>query len=317
MSKKPSDILRSFHGPRKTRQPWGDAERTVRRRRIFKALKRKNIFKRLTSYSNFYFERKRKWLKRRQASHPTTEKCPVFIVGSNRSGTQMVCEAIGRSSHGWDYRESEFSIAFNSYYLRPDWLIKWLIRYSPAPIVSFGSILDAQFTDNLLSRFEGARAIWVYRRYQDAANSSARNWDHLNDLVGWVAHGEPERLGARGRRISSKTMQLFSELFHEGLSKEEGACLYWYMRNQLYFELDLQNDPRVLIVQYEDAVLNQEKGFRRIFNFLGFPYDPAIIDNVFASSVNKHQWTGIDSRIQEVCDALKARLDAHYAATCD
>ena len=94
-----------------------------------------------------------------------------------------------------------------------------------------------------------------------------------------------------------------------------GTCLYWYMRNRLYFDLNLHMDPRVLIVQYEDTVLNQEKAFRRIFDFLGFLYDPAIIDGLFASSVDKHPWPGIDPRIQEVCDDLKIQLDAHYAGT--
>jgi len=245
------------------------------------------------------------------------EKLPVFIVGSNRSGTNMVCGAIGKSPHGWDYRESGFSIAFNGYYLRSDWIIEWLIRLTPAPIISFGSILDSQFTDDLLSRFEGARAIWVYRRYEDVANSCARmQWGyHLKDLARWVARGELERLGARGKRISADTVRLFGELFREDLSNEDGACLYWYMRNQLYFDLNLHMDPRVLIVQYEDTVLNKEKAFRRIFGFLGFPFDPAIIDGIFASSVGKHPCPGIDPAIQEVCDTLKARLDAHYART--
>jgi hypothetical protein len=91
------------------------------------------------------------------------------------------------------------------------------------------------------------------------------------------ARGELEKLGARGKRISADTVRLFGELFREDLSNEDGACLYWYMRNQLYFDLNLNTDPRVLIAQYEDTVLNQEKAFRRIFGFLGFPYDPAIV----------------------------------------
>ncbi len=40
----------------------------------------------------------------------------------------MVCGAIRNSPHGWAYHESEFSLAFDGYYLRPDWIIEWLIR---------------------------------------------------------------------------------------------------------------------------------------------------------------------------------------------
>ena len=282
------------------------------RKRVFKRLRRINVKKLRRG-----LERGGRWLRLRRTPHPTTEKLSVFIVGCNRSGTNMVCGAIGKSPHGWDYRHGGFSLAFNGYYLRADWIIEWLIRHTPAPIISFGSILDSQFTDDLLSRFEGARAIWVYRRYEDVANSCTRmQWGyHLKDFARWVARGELERLGARGERISANTVRLFGELFQEDLSIEEGACLYWYMRNQLYFDLNLHMDPRVLLVQYEDTVLNKENAFRRIFGFLGLPYDLAIIDGIFASSVGKHPWRGIDPAIQEVCHSLKAQLDAQYART--
>ncbi len=134
-------------------------------------------------------------------------------------------------------------------------------------------------------------------------------------MVRWVACGELERLGARGKRISNDTVQLFAKLFREDLSNEDGACLYWYMRNRLYFDLNLHLDPRVLLVQYEATVLNPENAFRRIFGFLGIPYNPRSIDGIFASSVDKHPWPGIDPHILEVCDALKRRLDTHYAET--
>ena len=292
-----------------------EGERTLLRKRILKRFRQINIEK-LTRRG---LERGRKWQQRRRTPHPTTEKVPVFVVGCNRSGTNMVCGAIGNSPHGWDYRESVFSLAFNGYYLRGDRIIKQLIRHTPAPIIGFGSILDSQSTDDLLTRFEGARAVWIYRRYEDVANSCAcMQWgSQLKDYAAWVARGEIERLGARGQRISAETVRLFSELYHEDLSKEDAACLYWYMRNLFYFDLDLDKDPRVLLVQYEDAVLNKEKGFRRVFDFLGFPYDPAIIGDVFAGSVSKNPMPEIDPAIREICNDLKARLDAQYAMTSD
>ena len=279
-------------------------------KRVFNRLKHMNVEKLVRSGLEF----RRKWLSRRRTPHSTKEKLPVFIVGCNRSGTNMVCGAIGNSPHGWDYRESAFSIAFNGYYLRQDWIIDRLIRHTPAPIISFGSILDSQFTDDLISRFEGSRAIWIYRHYKDVANSCARmQWGPtLKDLVRWVSRGELERLGARGMRITADTVQLFGELFREDISIEDGACLYWYMRNQLYFDLNLHMDPRVLILQYEDTVFNKEKIFRGVFSFLGFPFDPASIDGIFASSVGKHSTPKIDPAIQAVCDTLQARLDTQY-----
>jgi hypothetical protein len=282
---------------------------------------RLGFFKRLSRFNlekvRQLYERINGWFLRWRTSHPISEKFPVFIVGSNRSGTQMVCGAIGKSLHGWDYQENEANIAFKDFQLRADWIIKSLIRISPAPIISFGNILDSQFTDDLLSRFEGSKAIWVYRRYEDAANSSVHKWDNhfKDDMIRWVALGELGKLGPRGNRISSNTQNLIRDLYREDISNEDGACLYWYMRNRLYFDLNLHADPRVLIVQYEHTVFNKEKAFQRIFDFLGCPYDSEVIDGIFASSVGKHKWPGIDSRIQEACDDLKAELDLHFERT--
>lgn len=315
MKNRAPDSLRASWGVGRAQRTLPDGGRAMRAQRLLRRIKRTE----LRTVMRKALERGRRWRQLRRTPHPAMEKRPVFVVGCNRSGTNMVCAAIGKSPHAWAYQESEFSLAFNAYYLRPDWILERLIRHTPAPVVAFGSILDSQFTGDLLSRFKGARAIWVYRRYEDVANSCARKrWgDHLKDMARWVAHGELDRLGSRGKRISGETVRLFGELFREDLSKEDYACLYWYLRNQLYFDLNLHDDPRALIVQYEDTVLNRERGLRRILDFLGLPYDPATIEDIFSSSVSKHPWPGVDPAIQQVCDHLQHRLHTHYAHSSD
>ncbi len=272
-------------------------------------------FRRLLRHGRRFLARRRKGLARRLAVHPSTTRFPVFIHGSNRSGSQMVCRALGDSPHGWDYWEGS-SVAFDGFYLRPDRFIERLIRLAPAPIVSFGCILDSQRCDRLLARFDGARAIWVYRRCEDAASSSVRRWGaHQKDLARAVASGDLAPLGPRAEGVSADSRRLFGELFREDLTNEDGGCLYWYLRNSIYFELGLDRDPRVLLLQYEDAVLNSEAAFRRVLDFLGFPYHPEVIGQIFATSVGRHPWPGADSRIAELCGALQARLDARYVAT--
>ncbi len=272
-------------------------------------------FRRLLRHAGRFLARRRKALARRLTSHPSARRFPVFIHGSNRSGSQMVCRALGDSPHGWDYWEGS-SLAFERFYLRPDRFIERLIRFAPAPIVSFGCILDSQRCDRLLARFDGARSIWIYRRYQDAASSSVHRWgEHQKDLARAVAGGDLARLGPRGERITRETVRLFGELYHDRLSLEGAACLYWYLRNSIYFELGLDRDSRVLLLSYEDAVLNSEAAFRRVFDFLGFPYHPEVIGRIFSSSVGRHPWPGAEPRIVELCDALEARLDERHRAT--
>lgn len=314
-SKNAPDSLRSSWQLGRALRTFPEGGQVMRLKRVFKRLGRIDVAKVIRRG----LEGRRKWQELRHTSHPTTKRLPVFILGCNRSGTNMVCAAIGKSPHGWAFQESEFSPAFNGYYLRADWIIERLIRHSPASLISFGSILDSQFANDLLSRFEDARAIWVYRRFEDVTNSCVRmSWGvHLKDLVRWVSQGELERLGARGKHISTEMVRLFGELYHEDLSYEDSVCLYWYMRNQLFFDLNLHGNPRVLLVQYEDTVLNRERAFRRVFDFLDHPYDPEVIDGIFSSSVSKNPQPDLDPAILEVCNALKNRLDTHYEKTSD
>ncbi len=142
MNIKSPDSVSNSQSPSKTQQTYHDGERAMLRKRVFKRLRRVSPEK----IVNRSLERGRKWQQLRRTAHPSVDKVPVFIVGCNRSGTNMVCGAIGNSPHGWDFRESSFSVAFNGYYLREDWIIERLIRRIPAPIISFGSILDSQST---------------------------------------------------------------------------------------------------------------------------------------------------------------------------
>ncbi len=112
--------LYNFRTPRRAFWSWGVGGPTiVHRKGIFKQLRRFNGEKVRLS-----FNRRREWLRRWRTPHPSMEKFPVFVVSSNRSGTQMVCEAIGKSPHGWDCQENEATIAFKDFQLRADWLIK-------------------------------------------------------------------------------------------------------------------------------------------------------------------------------------------------
>jgi hypothetical protein len=271
---------------------------------------------RVFRHAGIQLERAQKRLVRTLTLHPVQRKTPVFISGSNRSGTQMVCRAIGNSPHGWDYPEADFSIAFERYSLRSHAVIDRLIRWSPAPLVSFGSILDSQFTDALLDRFQNSRAIWVFRRYEDAVNSSIRSWGgHQKNMMRQVSQGRLSHLGPRGLRIADENVELIRSLYSESLTDEDAGCLYWYMRNKVFFDLGLDRNPRVMALQYEDAVLNQERAFRSVFHFLGCPYHESVISDVFATSVGKQDWKGASAEISALCDGLKARLDAHHART--
>ena len=50
------------------------------------------------------------------------------------------------------------------------------------------------------------------------------------------------------------------------MSDFEGAVLKWYVRNQLFFDLDLATREDVLLAKYEDLVTQPSANFSRAFS---------------------------------------------------
>ena len=87
MKKKAPDSLRNSWGPGRAHRTYTRGERAMLWTRIIK-----RIFKKLMQVDmRKLIGRGLKWLQLYRTSHPGMKKLPVFIVGCNRSGTNMVC----------------------------------------------------------------------------------------------------------------------------------------------------------------------------------------------------------------------------------
>jgi hypothetical protein len=259
--------------------------------------------------------RARRYLEQRRRFDAGTPRTPVFVVGCQRSGTNMVMWTLERSPEVWAYHEHRLSAAFRDYRLRPTPVIERLIRKSPAPLVAFKPICDSHLTDRLLERHAGSRAIWIYRHFGDVANSAARNFgDHVRDILRWIVQGDSDWLGWRGERLAPDAVDLVREVYRDDLSLEEAGAVFWYLRNRFFFDLGLERDPRVLLVRYEDLVSGSQAPFQRIFDFAGGQLDPAWLADLFASSIGKHRFPDVQPRVEAACRELAARLDAAHAA---
>lgn len=284
------------------REPFGQRLRRLRPGRVVEEASRQG-------------RRLRRWLWQRRHLDRRAPRRPVFVVGYGRSGTNMVMWTLERSPEVWPYHEHWWSPAFRDYRLRSTATIERLIRRSPSPIVVFKPICDSHLTDRLLERHSGSRAIWIYRRFQDAASSTVRNWGgHQLDIMRWIVDGDTDWLGWRGERLPSDLVELAHALFRDDMSWEEAAAFTWLVRNRFFFDLGLDRDPRVLLVRYEDLVGSDEEPFRRLFEFVGVPLSPTFLDHVFSESVGKHAFPPIHPELERRCRALLERLDATLLA---
>ena len=255
--------------------------------------------------------RSHKYLAQRRApaAEPAT---PVFVVGAQRSGTNMFMQTVDRSPEIYSYNEHERA-AFREFRLRAPELIERLVRDSSARAVVFKPLCDSHLTDRLLERHARSRAVWIYRRYPDVVNSALKMWGGNERAIRWIAEGRWQDLDWRGERLAPEAIELVQHQHREGLSAAESTALFWYLRTGFYFELGLDRSPRVLLARYEDLVGDPRASFARCFRFFGCELEPEQVAHVVTTSVGRRAPPRLKPEIERLCEQRMQEFDACYA----
>lgn len=234
-----------------------------------------------------------------------------FVFGCQRSGTKMLMRILDNSPAIHIYHENN-ELAFSDFQLRADPILRALMWASPAPSQIFKPICDSHLADQLLSRFPDAHGLWIYRHYDDVANSALQKWgEHQREVVTAVAMGDLKSWGWRTDRLTDRIIADIRRVYRTDLRVDEGALLFWYMRNAFFFELGLERHPRMLLMKYEALVQDPKQNFPRVFAHMGAPFEEAFIARVHADSVGRKAPPQASPEIRALCEDLLQRLDAH------
>jgi hypothetical protein len=254
----------------------------------------------------------------RQAHSPTVPARAAFVVGCQRSGTDMVLWRLDRSLDVDRFDESARA-AFNDCRIRDVAVRDRLVAASAAKRVIFKPVCDSHNVARLLAEHEGARAVWVYRDFRDVANSAVQRWGNMN--LRWVQ--ELARGGGDwGRRqwnrelITPERQQQIEAFCRDDLTPHGAAAVFWYLVNCTFFGQELESDERVILARYEDLVTRPADEFRRLCKFFGVSFQDAIVADVFASSVRHASGQPIAAAVTEACQQVLDRLDQVHAERC-
>jgi hypothetical protein len=239
---------------------------------------------------------------------------PVFVLGAQRSGTNMVTYGLDMAPEFDVYNEGN-SRAFANYRLRERDRIAHLVERSRHPFVLFKPLLDSHLTVELLEDLGSAtspRALWVYRGVRSRVRSALAKFgdSNLRVLRQYAADNEFRHWQLGGRSgLSDENRSLLESLDPQELSPADGAALFWLIRNRLFFELRLDQREDVLLVSYDSFVESPEPAMRRICGFLGFPFRPELVKHVQQRPPAPGAQSPIAEGILALCDELSLRLD--------
>ena len=151
----------------------------------------------------------------------------------------------------------------------------------------------------------------MYRRSPDVARSDMAKFgtrngvDNLRPIVAGDAHNW------RSAGASRTVQELARRFWSEDMNPNDAAALFWYARNQLFFDLDLANHPAVMLCQYEYLTQHPSAFMRRIYDFVGADC-PHVLDTAKVRPPGAAKPLELLPEIRLECEQLQARLDAHF-----
>ena len=93
----------------------------------------------------------------------------------------------------------------------------------------------------------------------------------------------------------------------------DAAVLFWYVRNSLYFELGLDQNPKVLLCKYEDLIMRPVKIVKSIYSNLNQNYPGAKIhQEIHSKSLKKGQDINLSPKIDKLAQELLDKLNKTY-----
>ncbi|HEX2052653.1 MAG TPA: sulfotransferase domain-containing protein [Actinomycetota bacterium] len=253
--------------------------------------------------------RRRSWSR----SHPVPPggAMPVFVLGVQRSGTNMVMRGFRNSPRFEVFNENDRR-AFVDFRVRPVETLNRLVVASRSQFVVFKPLCDSHRAVELLEQVghrTPPRALWVFRNVDDRARSALAKFGDANlRALRTIAAGQGDDLWQAGG-LSPGSRQLLESFDYTALTAADAAALFWFLRNSLYFELGLDRRPDVLAVSYDGLVASPEPVLRRVCDFLGCPWDPGLSEHISRRSAGGRRLE-LDDRIRTLCDGLQSRFDA-------
>jgi hypothetical protein len=250
-----------------------------------------------------------KWRWRRAHDVRAGTAMPVWLVGVQRSGTNMVVRGL-EASPEVEVRNENDGRAFDRFRLKADPVVRNVVLASRHRYVLFKPLCDSHRVDELLGLDTPTpgRAIWAYRGVDGRVRSALAKFGdtNLRVLTDIAAGRGLDRWQAQ--RLSEDSLDLIRSFDWTGMSPASAAALFWYVRNVLFFELGLDARADVLLSSYDALVADPERGTRAVASFLGVEWHPGLAAHIERREAPAPHALDLHPRVRQHCQELEGRL---------
>jgi hypothetical protein len=143
------------------------------------------------------------------------------------------------------------------------------IHRLPFEVVAVKPLVESYRAGDLIRTAGNARGIWMLRHFLDVSRSNLRRFGVGNahrDLQPFLS-GDTRDWRCRG--ATKETRDTVVEVVKEGLEPLDAAALFWWTRNQLYFDQHLSDNEQVRVLRYERTRSDPEEVIRALSRYIG------------------------------------------------
>jgi hypothetical protein len=243
----------------------------------------------------------------------------LFIFGCQRSGTSLIVRIFDRDLEATVFPEGSPQVYEErdgqKPRLQPLAAVQAVVRRERAPFVVIKPLMEAQNAPEVLAFFPGSKGLWVYRHYTDVANSNLKLFGQDNGIQNLRALVEDRPGHWLAEHASAEVRAIVGRHYSPVMSPSDAAALFWFVRNRLFFDLELDRHPQVQLCRYEDLVTEPLDALARVYGFLGRPFPgKRLIAEVHRESLGKGRHLALSPAVDELCRTMLDRLDRACAA---
>lgn len=236
-----------------------------------------------------------------------------MVVGCQHSGATLISSLFDADSNCRVFGEYSVlsSVGKDGIRLNPLPDVAAVLSRVPAPLVVIRPLVETQRARTLLNYFPDIKALFMYRRYDHVASSDLRRFGARNaiDNIRPIATGNTHDWRSTGTTATVRAR--ISHFFSDTMSPNDAAALFWYARNQLFYDLELPAHREAMLCRYEDLIAEPVAVMRRIYEFAGVTCpDLSHAPQLCAGAPTESESIELLPEVRALCEQLQARLDA-------
>ncbi len=249
----------------------------------------------------------------------------LFIVGCQRSGTSLMNRIFTKDLKTKVYRESStlssqdqgnYSHDDSAEQLRLNQfnILERSFQQDQANLIVLKPLVESQNILELLNYFPQSKALWMYRNYKDVVRSNLQRFSLQSGIRDLKYIVEKDKNNWRSEKVSNQVHSIVYQYYREDMNPYDAAALFWFARNSLFYELNLNQNSHIFLCQYEDLVTQPTKIMTRIYQFINLPqqFKPSFIKEITATSLGKGKVINLSEEIEQICDNLLQKLNRDY-----